>query len=181
MPQLGEIRKGKEINGVKGTSVDRHKWIWSACELCGKERWVFLYKGKARSPKCKLCSDHINADYGRQFVKKPPWKPNQHFIQGYIFIRLREDDFFYPMAPRGYIAQHRLVVAQAKRRCLLPWEVVHHKNGIRDDNRLENLKLLPNAGNHNTQLNKVIKKLLKENGELKVRLGVYEDNNYSLR
>jgi len=175
MPQIGEIQKGKELYGVRGTSMDRHKWIWAACELCGKERWVFLYKNRAISPKCKLCSDRINADYGRQFVKKPPWKPHQHFNQGYIFVRLREDDFFYPMARKGYVAQHRLVVAEAKKRCLLSWEVVHHKNGIKDDNRLENLKLLPNSGSHNTQLNRVIKKLLKENAGLKARLRKYEN------
>jgi len=37
--------------------------------------------------------------------------------------------------------QHRFVVEQYLGRQLLPGENVHHKNGIRDDNRLENLEI----------------------------------------
>ncbi|MFD9069181.1 HNH endonuclease [Streptomyces lasiicapitis] len=42
---------------------------------------------------------------------------------------------------RGHILEHILIMSQYLGRPLLAGENVHHRNGVRGDNRLENLEL----------------------------------------
>lgn len=172
MTQLGEIKKAKDIWGTKGTSYDRHKWIWSACEICGKERWVFLYKGKGISPRCKPCSDKI---HGRRLSAMP----HKRHIKvgnrvkcndGYIKVRLAPDDPYISMTNNGYVLEHRLVMAQRLGRTLKTGELIHHLNGIRDDNRSENL-FKTDIHNHDLfALRKALQKRIRELEQLHLSL-----------
>lgn len=168
MPELGEIRKAKET-GHKGGD----KFMWCACEDCGRERWVIFLRGKPKNKVCFSCQRGKN---------NPHWKGGRiKRWSGYIGIMLKPDDFFFPMADKDkYIPEHRLVMAKHLNRCLLPWEIVHHKNGIKDDNRLENLALLGGNSQHNKLLNKEIKNLQRQVGQLQERVTLLEAENVLL-
>jgi transposase len=63
-------------------------------------------------------------------------------ISGYVYQLLPMDHRFRPMVNgSGYVPQHRLVMATHIGRPLVASETVHHINGKRDDNRIENLEL----------------------------------------
>lgn len=149
MPKLGEIKTLKEL-GYKGYPTN--KCIWSACIDCGKERWVLFIKGKPSSLRCNSCGHKVHPHIMKG-PNNPNWKGGRKANRAdYNSVRLYEDDFFYPMANKdGYVAEHRLVMAKHLKRCLLPLEVVHHKNAIKKDNRLENLQLFPANKQHAKQ------------------------------
>lgn len=66
-------------------------------------------------------------------------------VQGYVLIykpkRLTSNI-------RGYTPEHRYAMEKYLERYLKPKEVVHHINGIKTDNRIENLLLFPNRKAH---------------------------------
>ena len=166
----GEIRTAKEL-GYKSRSAT---YIWSACVDCKRQRWVQVRKGEPTRLRCLSCAARKRMGTGS--VHRG-WKGGRMGDgRGYMLVRLYPDNPFYSMTNHlGYVLEHRLVVAKALGHCLQTYEVVHHKNGIRDDNRYpENLELIENRGRHNTRMGQEIR-------NLQQRIILLEAENVTLR
>lgn len=79
----------------------------------------------------------------RQGENSSTWKGGRKINKkGHVLV-LRKG---HPMADKsGYVLEHRLVMAEYLGRILSSKEIVHHINGIKTDNRIENLKIMTNA------------------------------------
>lgn len=81
-----------------------------------------------------LCRGHYNQrSKGKDLLPLRPRQPNGsgYNHDGYRIIRVNKKKVY----------EHRHIMEQYIGRSLLPEETVHHKNGIKDDNRIENLEM----------------------------------------
>lgn len=94
------------------------------------------------------CKPRPGADprYSRPGEKNAAWKGGRTLAsQGYVLIKCPD----HPNADyRGYIYEHRLVASRMLGRPLSAKENVHHKNGIKTDNRLCNLEICASLADH---------------------------------
>jgi len=122
-------------------------------------------------------SEALKLAYARGFKQKPgltgarnpAWKGGRAFTDGYIMIKA----LGHPKANhRGYVMEHILIWEQTHGMPLPPGWIVHHLNGIRNDNRPENLLALPDRKHKRIlaakakRIRALESKLLKAEGEI---------------
>ena len=171
MPEIGEIKNGTDF-GYKNIYS---KYIWRRCEKCSEAKWVILKNGQPETKCCRSCSHKglkqsletkLKKSIASTGEKNHEWRGGRSVTgAGYIAIHLYPNDFFYPMtSKKGYVMEHRLVMAKSLDRNLHLWEIVHHKNGIKDDNRIENLQLV--SGDRHNQITILEKRIKYLEGKL---------------
>ena len=129
--------------GKKGFQVAWNKGKKGTCHITeeGKKKISLIHKGKklSKETKHKISEAHKGE-------KNYNWKGGRFKTDtGYIFISKYGHPFPCYI---HYVLEHRLVMEKHLDRYLNSKEVVHHINGIRDDNRLENLQLFKNDSEH---------------------------------
>lgn len=124
-----QIKRARHIfcsSECYGKYVTREHSEIRKCEVCGKEFKAIKGNIKRRMTKC--CS--------RQCLKKW-WKNNRVTYIG-------KDGYEHYNNQR----KHRIIIERFIGRKLKKDEVVHHINGIKNDNRLENLRLMSKSEHH---------------------------------
>jgi len=132
MPELGEVRRGREI----GKTQARFAYIWAACTVCGKQRWVLLVKGQPAYERCIVCAQKARGLTKRR-ENNPHWKGGRNTNNGYVSV------IDPRVAETTYIPEHRLVWEQEHGKPVPEGYVIHHLNGIKTDNRPCNLVAIP--------------------------------------
>ena len=88
MPEIGEIKKGREI----GSKQQSEQFIWQACIDCGKQRWLQLHTTKRwnYTGRCHHCNG-VNAprnNTGKYGEASRRWRGGRSKTGGYILVKL---------------------------------------------------------------------------------------------
>ena len=122
----------------------RYRGTLFACDECGEE--FPRIPGRAPRPGGKFCgrscAGHHKSPFGQRGAASPRWRGGRIIRRGYAHTYAPDH---WSIAGRGttrkYVLEHRIVMEEKLGRRLLPNEEVHHLNGVKDDNRPENLEL----------------------------------------
>lgn len=145
-------------NGKRGRpscddcSVMRHDWE-RTCLECGKE-----YRSRGGNKRCPMCKYYEMkkpcpscgvlihpksktclkcSAIVRRGADHPAWRGGKTMINGYVLTSAPD----HPRVRSGYVLEHIIVMEKKLGRYLLSGENIHHLNGVKNDNRLENLEL----------------------------------------
>lgn len=194
---------GQACAGASRRGVKKAEWVSLTCAQCSGEfkvtpAWVrngrrrFCTKkchaafwahnidrtGKVHTPESRAAmSEKAQGRYVRE--RSSQWKGGQFIdTSGYRHVMVATlpepaRTLCQGMAQRGYVQEHRAVMAAALGRPLTRDEIVHHENGEKADNRPENLSVVGRSAHSiaHREVERELFRLRVEVADLRSRLG----------
>ena len=141
--------KNEEINCACGCGIE----LWKYDKYGRERRFVSGHNSKIlevrlaiskRNKGRKIHSEEYKKELSEKmkYDKNPSWKGGRIADKnsGYIRIKTRG----HSNSKSNYVSEHRLIMEKHLSRELNPYEIIHHINRDRSDNRIENLELTSN-------------------------------------
>lgn len=129
-----------EIKGGRGRFCSL-----SCSRTFSNKRGLVVYKG--------LCHP------GARGEKNYNWKGGR-ILTGDGYWRVYKPD--HPNASRRYVLEHRLIWEETNGKRLPSGWIVHHLNGIKTDNRPENLTAMKRSGHTRIEMGELLKQRIRE-------------------
>jgi len=132
LSEATKLKISKAMSGKEPPFLGKHHSEKTRKKMSISQK--IIIKSGINHPPIKIGSEHYN------------WKGGIVVNSaGYVLI-------WKPKHPysncRGYLKRSRLVMEQHLGRYLKPEETIHHKNGIKEDDRIENLTLFTSNADH---------------------------------
>lgn len=158
-PQM--LRRGRVTCSKRCADVAKAKPpVIKQCEVCGKE--LRLKPSQAGIRYCSKICDGIGRTK-RPLDREHNGRPARMDDKGYVMV-------YQPDHPNksfsGWQYEHRLVVENVIGRYLRTDEAVHHINGVKHDNRPENLEVLSPAEHSKITVRELWEQIERERAEL---------------
>jgi DNA-directed RNA polymerase subunit RPC12/RpoP len=157
------LSSDRTTDGVLVRTLSRasEKKVPYVCDRCGAKGLTIFHNYRLSQKRlkrhgktfCRRCSNRVSglAKRGKPIKKSGP-RPqhsgkNHHTWKGGRFVASDGYVQIY-LGPKSYRKEHFIVMEKHLGRRLLSWEVVHHKDGDKENSDLGNLALLRNESEH---------------------------------
>lgn len=143
---MARIMRNNKGQFVAGKELSESKKHW----------WKNMPEDKKKELLKKYSDSNDRRFLGKKGSLSPTWKGERKIDKrdGYVLIWSPDHPFARKNSKGGggYVLEHRLVMENIIGRYLYPDEDVNHINGIKDDNRPENLRLVRHNAHYEARI-----------------------------